>query len=86
MTHLTFDLPLRNLVTTVMQHRGLTEGQALDRLRDALASMNGTYTITGRFPDEIIAHGRGGEAVVLKRGLDVPPKFDAKGYAIEPDA
>lgn len=83
---LTFDMPLQNLVTIVMQHRGLTEGQALDRVRDALANVNGTYTVMGRFPDEIIAHGRGGDGVTLKRGLDAPPKFDANGYAIEPEA
>lgn len=78
-----FSVQLHSLLHIVREHRGLTEEQATNLLCSALANMNGTYTVMGRLPDEIIAHGRGGGGVVLRRGLDAPPKFDANGRAVE---
>ena len=79
-----FDMPLNNLLEIMCIHRGLTREQAIIRLCEALDNMNGTYTVMGRLPDEVIAHGRGGVGVVLRRGLDAPPDFDISGRAIEP--
>jgi|JI9StandDraft_2_1071091.scaffolds.fasta_scaffold03848_6 hypothetical protein len=73
---------LHELVDTLMLHRGVSRKRAVEVLLDELRSMNGTYTITGRLPSELLVFGRQ-PSPALRRGLAHPPRF-TDGRAIEP--